>query len=158
LGGSDVILMRHATAPGVGDPANFRLDDCSTQRTLSEAGRAEARRMGAEFRRRNVRIGAVLASQWCRTRETARLAFPKAEVRDEPAFNSWFGQVPVESESQLAEARAILSRWKGPGVLVVVTHAVNINALAGEPTVPGEAVVLRKDEKGQLRVMGSLRP
>jgi phosphohistidine phosphatase SixA len=150
--------MRHATAPGVGDPATFRLDDCSTQRTLSDDGRAEARRIGDEFRRRNLRVGAVLTSQWCRTRETARLAFPDLKVRDEPAFNSWFGQEPVESESQLARAREIMRRWKGPGLLVVVTHAVNINALAGEPTSPAQAVVLHKDENGRLRVTGSLKP
>jgi phosphohistidine phosphatase SixA len=158
VGGIDVVLVRHATAPGVGDPPNIRLGDCATQRNLSAQGRDEARKLGEEFRKREVHVGAILTSQWCRTRETARLAFPNERIRDEPAFNSWFGNVPVESESQLARARKILQNWKGPGVLVVVTHAVNINALVGVATAPAEAVVLRKDATGGLSVVGTFRP
>ncbi|HUR89679.1 MAG TPA: histidine phosphatase family protein [Ramlibacter sp.] len=158
IGAADVILIRHATAPGVGDPANVKVGDCTTQRNLSEQGRAEARKLGEEFRRRGVHIGKVLTSQWCRTRETARLAFPKEKSHDEPAFNSWFGQVPTESESQLKIARAILNGWKGPGVLVVVTHAVNISAVAAVKTAPAQAVVMRRDAGGSMRVVGTLVP
>lgn len=153
----DVVLVRHATAPGVGDPPGFRLDDCSTQRNLSDAGRAEARRFGDEIRRRGVAVGAVLTSQWCRTRETAKLAFPGVAVRDEPSFNSWFGQVPVESEAQLKKAREVVRNWKGPGLLVIVSHQVNIQAVTGLPTAAAEAVVLRKDAKGEPALAGTFK-
>src|SRR5436190_10548946 len=78
--GGLVILMRHAaTEPGLGDPAGFRIGDCSTQRNLSEAGRADARRIGERFRAERVPITRVYTSPWCRCRETALLAFGRAE-------------------------------------------------------------------------------
>jgi phosphohistidine phosphatase SixA len=154
----DIILVRHATAPGVGDPRDFKLDDCATQRNLSEEGRAQAREFGQALQRRGVRVGAVLSSQWCRTRETAALAFPSMQVRDEPAFNSWFGQVPVESEAQVQRAREVLRQWKGPGVLVVVSHQVNIQAITGLPTASAGAVVMRRNATGDIGVVGPLAP
>ena len=82
-GGGQVVLMRHATTtPGVGDPPGFRLGDCPTQRNLTDAGRDEARRIGAAFRSRDVPVGRVLSSRWCRCLETAQLAFGRAEPWD----------------------------------------------------------------------------
>lgn len=152
-----IVLFRHATAPGVGDPSGFRLDDCATQRNLDEQGRAEARRLGQEFRRRGIAVGAVLSSQWCRTRETARLAFGDA-VRDEPAFNSFFRRGPQEREAQTGRARRLLREWKGPGVLVVVTHQVNITALTGLGAASAEGVVVQATPEGPLRVVANLQP
>jgi len=153
-----IVLFRHATAPGVGDPPQFKLDDCSTQRNLDSRGREEARRIGEQFRERKVPIGAVLTSQWCRTRETARLAFGAHNPRDEPAFNSFFGKDPAQREAQTEAAREILRKWNGPGVLVVVTHQVNIQAIAQTPALSAEGIVLRKDAKGELRMAASIRP
>ncbi|MES2972489.1 MAG: histidine phosphatase family protein [Pseudomonadota bacterium] len=152
-----IVLFRHATAPGVGDPPNFKPDDCATQRNLSDEGRAEARRIGEQFRTRGIKVGAVLSSQWCRTRETARLAFGEQAVRDEPAFNSQFGR-RGEADTQTARARAILQKWKGPGVLVVVTHQVNISALAEGFTSSAEGVVMRPAANGRLEVLGRVSP
>jgi phosphohistidine phosphatase SixA len=152
-----IVLFRHATAPGVGDPPGFKLDDCATQRNLGEQGRAEARRLGEQFRSRKVQVGAVLTSQWCRTRETARLAFGNA-VRDEPAFNSQFSLDAAAAAPQTAKARAILGAWRGPGVLVVVTHQVNISALAGVGTMSAEGVVVRASPDGSLKVVATLSP
>lgn len=152
-----IVLFRHATAPGVGDPPEFRQNDCSTQRNLDEQGRAEARRLGEQLRRRGIRVGAVLSSQWCRTRETARLAFGDA-VRDEPAFNSFFLQPAATRDAQTARAQALLSQWRGPGALVVVTHQVNIQALAGVGAASAEGVVVRPDAQGRLQVLGTLNP
>lgn len=152
-----IVLFRHATAPGVGDPPAFRLDDCGTQRNLDEQGRAESRRLGEQFRRRGIQVGAVLSSQWCRTRETARLAFG-AQVRDEPAFNSLFGQGADERRARTEQARQLLGRWKGPGVLVVVTHQANISALTGQGTRSAEGVVVQPTAQGPLRVVASLQP
>jgi len=152
-----IVLFRHATAPGVGDPPQFKLGDCATQRNLNDVGRAEARRLGEQFRTRGIQVGAVLTSQWCRARETARLAFGDAAVRDEPAFNSQFGR-SSGSQRQTEAARAIVQRWKGPGVLVVVSHQVNIQALTGSFTSSGEGVVVRPTQGGELEVVGRVAP
>jgi phosphohistidine phosphatase SixA len=153
-----IVLLRHATAPGVGDPPGMRLDDCATQRNLNEAGRAEARQLGEAFRRRSVRVGSVLTSQWCRTRETARLAFGERLLRDEPAFNSFFAQPGAQRDAQTARAREILRGWRGPGTLVVVTHQVNITALTGVGASSAEGVVVRARPDGRLDVFGTVQP
>lgn len=152
-----VVVFRHATAPGVGDPPGFNLGDCATQRNLSDEGRAEARKLGEQFRSHKIQVGAVITSQWCRTRETARLGFGE-RVRDEPAFNSFFQKSPEARDAQTAQARAILARWRGPGALVVVTHQVNIQALAGVGAASAEGVVLRPASDGSLRVVATLEP
>jgi len=152
-----IVLFRHATAPGVGDPPGFKPGDCSTQRNLSDEGRAEARKIGEQFRARGIKVGAVLSSQWCRTRETARLAFGEQSVRDEPAFNSQFGR-RGDTDAQTTKARAILQKWKGPGVLVVVTHQVNISAMVEGFTTSAEGVVVRPAVNGRLEVLGRVAP
>lgn len=152
-----IVLFRHATAPGIGDPPGFKLDDCKTQRNLDDQGRAEARRLGEQFRRHKIAVGAVLSSQWCRTRETASLAFGSAP-RDEPAFNSFFSQSAERRESQTAQAREVLSRWRGPGALVVVTHQVVIHALVGAGAASAEGVVIGPAPDGQYRVLATIQP
>lgn len=152
-----VVLFRHAHAPGIGDPENFKPGDCSTQRNLDEEGRAQARRLGQMFRTRNVAVGAVLSSQWCRTRETASLAFG-AQVREEAAFNSFFRQPQADSAAQTARAQALIAGWRGPGALVVVTHQVNITALTGVGASSGEGVVVRRQSDGSLAVVATIRP
>jgi phosphohistidine phosphatase SixA len=153
-----IVLFRHATAPGIGDPAHFKLNDCPTQRNLDDKGRAEARRLGEQFRSRKIAVGAVLSSQWCRARETARLAFGAEAVKDAPAFNSSFRTSAEIGDAQTAEARAILARWRGPGTLVVVTHQVNITALTGVTPASAEGVVLRPAADGSLQVLGRVTP
>ena len=135
-----VMLLRHADAPGIGDPANFVLGQCSTQRNLGEAGRLQAEQIGRTLRERGVPIGKVWASPWCRTLETATLAFG-ATVVSQPAFGSFFADRSNEA-SFTKQARALLAQWKGPGVLAVVTHQVNITALTGVVPASGEAVVV----------------
>jgi hypothetical protein len=155
LGAGGIALFRHAKAPGVGDPAGMRLDDCSTQRNLDEEGRLQARRIGDAFRSRNIPVGAVLASQWCRATETAELAFPGL-VRVEPVFNSFFDDQQA-GVSQTDAARRLLEGWRGPGALFVSTHQVNITALTGLYLASGEGIVLSPGEDG-LVVIGSIRP
>ena len=150
-----IVLFRHATAPGIGDPPRFRLGDCATQRNLDVAGRDEAVRIGVAVRAHRVPIGGVLSSQWCRTRETADLAFPGL-AKEEPIFNSFFDNV-ADDPRQTAAARALLTAWKGPGTLVVVTHQVNVTALTGIYPASGEGVVLTSDGRA-LRVVGRIAP
>jgi phosphohistidine phosphatase SixA len=155
LGDGAVVLFRHANAPGTGDPPNFKLDDCSTQRNLDETGRAQARRIGEQFRANGIAVGAVLSSQWCRAQDTAELAFP-GQRRDEPAFNSLFGR-PDQRERQIREASASIGRWRGPGVMVVVTHQVNVTALTRIFPDSGEGVIVRGTPNG-IDVIGRLAP
>jgi phosphohistidine phosphatase SixA len=148
-----ILLVRHAFAPGVGDPPSFRLDDCGTQRNLNEAGREQARRIGEAFRKKGLVPAQVLTSQWCRCRETAELAFPGL-ARAEPAFNSFFGRYHEEA-ARTAAAKRILTGWQDSAPLVVVTHHVNIEALTGVVAGSGEGVVVEvRDER--VRVVGRI--
>ena len=150
-----VVLFRHALAPGGGDPPGHTLDDCGTQRNLSGEGKAQARRIGAEFRNRSIAVGEVWSSQWCRTRETADLAFPGRRI-DQPNFNSFFND-PALSTDRTRAAQQMLSTWRGPGVLVVVTHQVNITALTDVVPSSGEGVVVKPTAEG-AQVLGRITP
>lgn len=153
--GGAVALLRHARAPGTGDPAGFRLEDCATQRNLSEVGRDQAGRIGAAFRERGIEIARVLSSRWCRGLDTARLAFGSAEPF--PALDSFFGGRTTEAE-QTAALRRLVAGWRGEGgVLALVTHQVNITALTGIVPAEGEVLVLRPAGDG-FEVVGRMRP
>jgi broad specificity phosphatase PhoE len=155
------VLFRHALAPGAGDPPGFKLDDCRTQRNLSVEGRVQARRIGRAFAERGIKVAAVWSSQWCRTRETADLAFPGQRV-DRPAFNSFFDDRGAAAD-RTRDALALLADWRGPGVLVVVTHQVNITALTDIVPASGEGIVVQSIGLGQsgpprLKVLGRVNP
>jgi broad specificity phosphatase PhoE len=152
--GGAVALVRHARAPGVGDPPGFRLDECATQRNLSEEGREQARRLGEALRGRGVEVARALSSRWCRALDTARLAFGAAEPF--PPLDSFFGDRGDEPDATAATRREIQS-WRGPGVLAMVTHQVNVTALTGVYPREGEVVVLVPGEDGH-RVVGRVDP
>lgn len=154
LAAGAVVLFRHANAPGVGDPPNMRIEDCATQRNLDAAGRDQARAIGREFATREVQVGRVLTSRWCRAVDTAELAFPGRPVR-EPAFDSFFGR-REDRARQTAAALRVLAEWRGPGALVVVTHQVNIAALTGISPASAEGVVAVVDA-GAVRPVGRIR-
>lgn len=149
-----VVLMRHARAPGVGDPPGFKLGDCSTQRNLNDEGRADARAAGQRLRAAGVQVGKLLSSPWCRCLETARL-LDLGPVVAEPAFSSTF-RSEAGSDEITAAARRVIDGWRGPGVLLAVTHQVNIQALTGRSTSSGEMIVLRRQADGSLREVGAL--
>lgn len=153
--GGRTVLIRHATAPGTGDPAGFDLADCATQRNLSEEGRAQARRIGERFAEWGVEVDAVLSSRWCRSLETARLAFGADRVEPYPPIDSFFGDRTSEP-AQTAAAKARIAGFDGDGVQVMVTHQVNITALTGIVPGQGEAVVVEPDGDG-LAVVGRIR-
>lgn len=142
--GGLVLMLRHAeTDPGFGDPPDFRQGDCSTQRNLSAAGRAQARRFGQRLKQQGVAVDAVYSSRWCRCLDTARLAFGK--VTPLPALDSFFGE-PQRREAQTADLRRYLAQLKAQdrkGNLVLVTHQVNVTALLGGWIEMGETIVLR---------------
>lgn len=155
-GGGHVALLRHALAPGTGDPRGFRVDDCTTQRNLSTEGRAQAQRIGAAFRTRNITIAPVWTSRWCRCRETAEL-LALAPVEPWPALDSFF-QEPARGPRQTEAVRQRISQpFSGPSRLLV-THQVNITALTDIVPASGELVVLRPDGAGRFTVLGRLKP
>lgn len=150
--GGNLLLMRHAqTVAGIGDPSNFRLGDCGTQRNLSAGGRAQAQRIAAAFEREGVVPDEVRSSAWCRCVDTAELAFGRHTVW--PPINSFFQQ--SGGERQTRAALAALRQHKAPRNLVLVTHQVNISALTGEFSAMGEILLARPGQAvtEQLQVL-----
>lgn len=155
--GGYIVMLRHALAPGVGDPVNFRLDDCATQRNLSEEGRAQARRLGDRLRAHGIEQAEVYSSQWCRCLETAQL-LDVGPVEELPALNSFFSR-PAEREPILKALRAFLAGLPDDGPpVILLTHQVTISAIAGQGTASGEAVVMKADGSAQPPVVGAIGP
>jgi len=154
--GEAVGLLRHALAPGSGDPAYFNVADCATQRNLSEAGRQQARAIGAAFHRNGVTTARVLSSRWCRCLDTARL-LDLGPVEPFPPLDSFFSY-PERADPQMAALREWLSRpYAGPP-RVLVTHQVNITALTNVMPRSGELIIVQPLTGGQVRVLGRLEP
>ncbi len=154
--GDAVALVRHANAPGTGDPPGFTLQDCSTQRNLSEKGRIQSRRIGDFFRARGIREALVYSSQWCRCLETARL-LGLGPVEELPALNSFFHE-PAREPEQTGKMRAFLSTFHRQEAVIFVTHQVNITALTGVFPSSGEIIIFRMEKSGQGKVLGRFTP
>ncbi len=151
------VLMRHARAPGTGDPANFQLEDCTTQRNLDETGRVQSQRTGAAFRERGVMVDRVLSSQWCRCLETAEL-MGLGDVEPSPPLNSFFRDRSTEAQ-QTQQVLMLMGRQVDEaGVTVMVTHFVNIAAIAGNGVNSGEMVVLELTQPDHVTVLGTIAP
>ncbi len=150
-----VVALRHALAPGVGDPSGFVLEDCATQRTLDARGRDQAGAIGAALRASGLGDAAVYSSRWCRCLETARL-LALGPVTPLAALDSFFGE-PGEREARTLALRDFLAEAGTDGPpLVLVTHQVNISALIGRGTRSGEGVVLDRGPGGTLTERASL--
>lgn len=145
--GGCALLLRHAqTVPGIGDPPEFRLDRCDTQRNLSEAGRAQARRIGEWLHSHQLVPAAVRSSAWCRCIDTAQLALGRHTVW--PALNSTFGD-RLKQPDEAATLRAALGKIPAGQFELWVTHQVNITGLTGEVPGMGEGFVV----DGRARVL-----
>jgi phosphohistidine phosphatase SixA len=157
--GGHVALVRHAaTAGGAGDPPGFRLEDCATQRNLTDTGRADARALGERFRAHGVAVDKVLSSEWCRCRDTAML-MGVGPIEIAPTFNNAF-TLRDRVDALTDGGRAVISAWRGPGTLVVVTHGANIRPLTGVDPGEGGMMVVAPDSAstGGLRVLGRIPP
>ena len=151
-----VVMLRHALAPGTGDPAGFRLGDCSTQRNLSAEGRRQAVAIGAQWRRERMPVERVLTSRWCRARDTSRL-LAVGKVSAYPALDSSFTVSDATAARRAAKVRALIARHRGePGVLVLVGHQVNITDVTGSVPASGQAVVVKASADGSVGVVGTL--
>jgi phosphohistidine phosphatase SixA len=152
--GDHVLLMRHTIAPGVGDPDNFRLGDCSTQRNLDEAGRRQAADIGALMRKNGIASARVYTSQWCRASDTAKL-LGVGPVKELTLLNSFFSR--GGGAEQTKELRLWIARQDLRTPLVLVTHQVNITALSGVDPASGEIVAMRRGAGGALSLVGRLK-
>jgi phosphohistidine phosphatase SixA len=141
------LLMRHARAPGTGDPAGFQLGDCATQRNLDDQGREQARRIGEAIRAAGISVDLVLSSAWCRASDTAAL-LGLGPVVPEHSLNSFFADRSNagRATADLTRRLAALAGRKA----VLVTHQVNISALTGVYPAAGEilAITVRPDGAG----------
>ena len=154
--GGKIVFIRHAvTDPGIGDPPGFLLADCRTQRNLSARGRANAERLGAAFRARQVPVHAVLSSRWCRCLDTAKLAFGKADAA--PMLDSTFTEAEPGRQLKQRAVFDVAGRHVGPGNLVMVSHAQNIQELTGVSPAAGEVVVAALDGPGRFKVIARLQ-
>ena len=152
--GGHIALLRHAIAPGNGDPPEFRLGDCKTQRNLSVQGRDQATRIGELFRAHGIQSAQIFSSQWCRCLETARL-LGLGPVEERPFLNSFFNDY-ARREPQTRMLREWLDQQALSEPVVLVTHQVNITALTGVYPGSGELVIVRRSETGDLTVIGSI--
>ena len=153
--GGAVLLIRHALAPGIGDPQEFDVNDCSTQRNLNDEGREQARAIGQWLRKRGINNVKVYSSQWCRCPETARL-MNLGSVTPLPALNSFFER-PQDREPNLAMLRQFIRDNSKPGELIImVTHQVTISGITDQWTDSGHGKLVRVDSTGAIRLLGEL--
>ena len=146
-----VLLMRHAYAPGVGDPPHYSLERCEGQRLLNDEGRVQATRIGDWLRQQGVQRATVLSSVWCRCTETARL-LQFGGVTVEPSLASFF-DAPSRAAAQNTALKKLLSHalpTKGDSALILVTHHVNIAEFTGENIGSGDMVLAHIGPQGQL--------
>ena len=149
--GKKIVFIRHALAPGNGDPENFILEDCSTQRNLNERGREQSKNIGNFFRNKNISVDKVLSSEWCRCKDTARLAFDNFETFD--ALNSFYDErFAMNRSNQLKNLKVFINKWNSDSNLVIVTHYVVISALLNRGTSSGEMIVTDK----KLNIIGNI--
>ncbi len=149
--GGKLIFIRHAYAPGSGDPDNFNLNDCSTQRNLSKEGQRQAEYIGEFFRNNKVKIDKVLSSEWCRCKETAKIAFKNFSTNS--FLNSFYSsKFAKNKDKQVKALKEYIKKFKSDKNLVLVTHYVLISEILNYGPSSGEIVVSDKN----LNIIGSL--
>ncbi len=154
--GGHIAIMRHALAPGTGDPARFALEDCTTQRNLSAEGRAQAEAIGDAFRANGVNVDGVYSSQWCRCLDTASL-LGLGEVNELPSLNSFFRN-PERGDAQMDKLWEWLADNPSEGTKVLVTHQVVVTAVTGVWPRSGETIVFRVTGDQTLEQIGRIPP
>ena len=142
--GGKLIFIRHAYAPGSGDPKNFNLNDCSTQRNLNKNGRAQSKYIGSLFSKHNIKIRNVYSSEWCRCKETASIAFKKFETKK--FLNSFYSpKFAKNRKKQVKEFKEFINNWDKKQNLIFVTHYVFILEVLNYAPSSGEIVIADKN-------------
>ena len=151
--GDKIILIRHSLAPGGGDPAGFKVDDCKTQRNLNRTGINQSKKIGKLFKKNKIPVDQVLSSQWCRCKDTAKYAF--GDFKEFTALNSTFQSPYDKNEArQLKDLYAFVKDWDSNGKnLVLVTHYSIITAVTNAVPSSGELVITDKN----FEVLGTIQ-
>ena len=150
--GEKLIFIRHAYAPGSGDPSNFNLNDCTTQRNLSEEGRKQAQKIGDFFETNKIKIEKVFSSEWCRCKETAEIAFEDYSIKN--FLNSFYSPKYAKNKTkQIEELNNYVEQFKNSQNLVFVTHYVLILEVLNYAPSSGEIVVSDKN----YNMIGSIK-
>lgn len=149
--GGNIIFIRHAIAPGGGDPENFKLNDCSTQRNLDSQGIEQSKKMGLFFKNNNIPIDLVLSSEWCRCKDTAKFAFKNYNTFN--ALNSFFSpKFEKNKEKQMKDLNKFLNNWESNKNLILITHYVVILESLNKAVSSGEIVITDR----KLNILGSI--
>ena len=144
--GGNLIFIRHAYAPGGGDPKNFDINNCNTQRNLSNSGRDQAKKIRSFFKDNNIPISKVYSSEWCRCKETASIAFKDFETKS--FLNSFFSsQFAKNKDPQMKKLKKFINNWNENKNLVFITHYVVISESLNYAPSSGEIVISNKDLK-----------
>ena len=152
IDGEKIIFIRHAYAPGNGDPINFNLNDCSTQRNLSQEGKEQAKKIGKFFKENKIKIEEVLSSEWCRCKETAKIAFKNFSTNS--FLNSFYSlKFSKNKDKQLEELNRHIKNLKNNKNLIFVTHYVLISEVLNYGPSSGEIVVSDRN----LNIVGSIK-
>ena len=149
--GDKIILIRHAKAPGGGDPEGFKIEDCKTQRNLDIMGINQAKKIGKLFNEKKIKIDKVLSSEWCRCKDTAKFAFNDFETFD--ALNSFYSTKFAKNEKrQIKDLKKYIKNWKSNKNLILVTHYVVISSILNIAVSSGEIVISDKN----YEIIGSI--
>ena len=138
-----LIFIRHAYAPGSGDPDNFDISNCSTQRNLNVKGIEQSINIGKFFLDNDIVIDRVLSSEWCRCKQTAEYAFKNYETKN--FLNSFFSQKFANNKViQIKQLKEYIRKWDRKTNLVFVTHYVVILEFLNLPVSSGEIIITDK--------------
>ena len=149
--GGKIIFIRHALAPGNGDPENFDLNDCSTQRNLNQRGIEQSKFIGNIFNKNQIKIENVYSSEWCRCIDTAKFAFKNYQTFS--ALNSFYDlRFEANEERQITQLKEFINQWKGNENIIFITHFVVISSMLNIGTSSGEIVITDKN----LNIIGSI--
>ena len=149
--GGNIVFIRHALAPGNGDPHNIDLNNCNTQRNLNKTGIEQSKRIGLFFSKNKIPIDMVLSSEWCRCKDTAKYAFK--EYKTFNALNSFFStKFQKNKERQVSDLLKYLQNWQSKKNLVLITHYVVILEITNLAVSSGEMIIMDKN----LNLLGSL--
>tara|TARA_B100000780_G_scaffold173637_1_gene121575 strand:- start:426 stop:983 length:558 start_codon:yes stop_codon:yes gene_type:complete len=150
--GGKIIMIRHAYAPGTGDPDNFFIEDCSTQRNLSKKGINQSKKIGNFFKENKILIDNVLSSEWCRCKDTAFYAFQNFKTNS--FLNSFFSpRFQNDKNKQIIQLRNYIKEWTGKNNLILITHYVVINEILNESLDSGEIIIF----DNEFKVIGKLK-
>ena len=150
--GGNLIFIRHAYAPGGGDPDDFDINDCLTQRNLSDTGREQSKKIGNFFKMNKIPIDQVISSEWCRCKETAKIAFEKFEIKN--FLNSFFSEKFAKNRtSQIRDLKEYVNNWNSNKNLVLVTHYVVISEALNYAPDSGEIVISDRN----FKIIGNIK-